>query len=253
MAQFSFGSGVVWTTPLQDAFGATIANPTPLLVGVLQDSSVDLASDTKLLYGQNQFPVAAGRGKGKASGKLKFAQINGVVFNSLYFGQTMTSSIYTAVNDVAGAVIPATPFTITPTVPNAGTWALDLGVRDANGNPMTKVASSPTTGQYSVTAGAYLFATADAGKLVFISFRYTGTSTTAKTSTVKNIPMGAAPSFRCDLTNQLGGNGLDLTLYSCIANKLSFGPKQDDFMTLEIDYDAFSDPAGNVLTWGTSQ
>jgi hypothetical protein len=31
----------------------------------------------------------------------------------------------------------------------------DLGVRDANGNPMTRVASAPATGQYSVTAGVY--------------------------------------------------------------------------------------------------
>jgi hypothetical protein len=253
MAQYNFGSGAVWSTPLTDAFGAVIANPTPLLIGVLQDASIDISSDTKMLYGQNQYPVAVGRGKGKVSGKMKFGQINGAIFNSVFFGQTMTSSLIASVADVTGAVIPATPFTITPTVPGAGTWQRDLGVRDANGNPMTLVASGPTTGQYTVTAGAYLFAAADTGKLVFISYKYTGTSTTAKTSLVKNIAMGSAPTFKCDFFNQLGGNGLDLTLYSCVANKLSFATKQDDFLIPEIDFDAFADAAGNVVGWGTAQ
>lgn len=253
MAQFGFGSGTVWCTPTTDAFGAVLVNPTPLLIGVLQDASIDISADTKMLYGQNQYPVAIARGKGKISGKLKFAQINGLNFNNLFFGQTVTSSLYASVADVTGAVIPATPFTVTPTVPGAGTWVTDLGVRNTSGNPLTKVAASPTTGQYSVTAGAYLFAAADTGQTVFISYQYTGTSTVAKTSTVQNLAMGTAPTFRCDFFDQLAGNGLDLTLYSCLASKLSLASKQDDFMVPEIDFDAFADSTGRVMTWGTAQ
>lgn len=253
MAQFNFGSGTVWSTPLTDAFGATIAVPSPLLIGVLQDASIDISSDTKMLYGQNQFPVAVGRGKGKVSGKLKFGQVNGAIFNSVFFGQTMTSSILASVADVVGAVIPSTPFQITPTIPSSGTWQRDLGVRDSLNNPMTAVVSGPTTGQYSVAAGVYTFATADAGKTVYISYKYTATSTVGKTSLVKNLAMGAAPTFKCDFFNQLGGNGLDLTLYSCVANKISFATKQDDFLIPEIDFDAFADASGNVLGWGTAQ
>ena len=253
MAQYTFGSGSVWCTPTTDAFGTVLANPTPLLIGALQDASIDISADTKMLYGQNQFPIAFGRGKGKIVGKIKFAQINGLHFNSLFFGQTVASSVYSAVADVIGATIPATPFTITPTVPSSGTWSFDLGVRNSQGNPMTNVATAPTTGQYSVTAGAYLFAAADTGQTVYISYRYTATSTVAKTSTVRNIAMGAAPSFRCDFFDQLGGNGLDLTLFACVASKLTFASKQDDFMVPEIDFDAFADSAGRVIQWGTAQ
>jgi hypothetical protein len=253
MAMFNFGAGVLWGTPTFDATGAAIANPTPLMLAVTQEVSVDISGDIKELYGQNQFPVQVARGKMKITGKVKYGQFNGAVVNSLFFGQTVTSSLYSIVNDVTGAVIPSTPFTITPVVPSSGTWTGDLGVRNSSGNPMTRVASAPTTGQYSVTAGAYLFAAADTGQTVFISYQYTATSTVAKTSVVQNVAMGQAPQFRADFFNQLGGNGLALTLYACVSNKLALQTKLDDFMIPELDFSAFADSSGNVLKWGSAQ
>ena len=255
MAMYNFGAGVLWGTPTFDATGAAIANPTPLMLAVTQEVSIDIQGDIKELYGSNQFPVAVGRGKMKITGKAKYGQFNGAVMNSLFFGQTVTSSVYSIVNDVTGATIPSTPFTITPTIPGSGSFAQDLGVRDAVGNPMTRVASGPTTGQYSVntTTGVYTFAAADTTKLVFINFGYTATSTVAKTSVVQNIAMGQAPTFRADFFNQLGGNGLALTLFACVSNKLALQTKIDDFMIPELDFSAFADPSGNVLKWGSAQ
>jgi hypothetical protein len=62
---YVFGSGALIATPTIDAFGNAIANPSPVEFGTLQDVSLDVSWDTKTLYGQLQFPVAAGRGKGK--------------------------------------------------------------------------------------------------------------------------------------------------------------------------------------------
>jgi len=253
MAQYGFGAGAVWGTPLTDAFGNAIANPSPILFGVLQNVSVDISADVKELTGQNQFPVAIGRGKAKITGKAAFAQLNGAIFNSLFFGQTMSSGILSDVYDTIGAAIPTTPYTITPTVPGSGTWSQDLGVRDSNGLPMTRVASAPTTGQYSVSAGVYTFAAADTGKTVFISYQYTATSTTAKTSLVSNVAMGNAPQFRCDLTNAYQGKSLTLTLYGCVATKMTLATKLDDFMMPDFEFSAFADSAGRVLSWGTSE
>lgn len=255
MAQYSFGAGQLWGIPTADAFGNAIATnvASPVLFGVLHEVSVDIDFDNKTLFGQNQFPVAVGRGKGKINGKAKMAQLNGSLINSLFFGQTMTSGIYSTVYDTTGALIPTTPFTITPTVPSSGTWAVDLGVRDANGIPMVRVASAPATGQYSVAAGVYTFAAADTGKQVFISYQYTATSTTAKRSTVTNVPMGYAPTFRADLTTIFQGKNFTLTLPACIGSKLSFSTKLDDFNVPDFDFDAFADPAGNVMTWATTE
>jgi hypothetical protein len=253
MAQFGFGAGVLVGTAQSDAAGNTIATPTPIQFGILQEASVDLNFDVKELFGQYQFPVAIGRGKGKIGGKAKWAQMNGLTINSLFFGQTLTSGELGEVIDTTGTAIPTTPFTITPTVPNSGTWTNDLGVLDANGLPMTRVVSAPATGQYSVAAGVYTFAAADTGKVVRISFQYTATSTSKKRMTISNVLMGYAPQFRCDLLVPYAGKQFVLTLPACVGTKLSFATKLDDFMVPEFDFSAFADASGAVAYLGTSE
>ncbi len=250
MSQYVFGAGIIWATPLQDAFGNAIANGTPVQLAVSQEVSMDESFETKLLYGQNQFPVDAGRGKGKVGVKVKFGQVNGLVVSSLFFGQTLTTGRTTYNFDVTGAPIPTTPFTITPTVPGSGTWAQDCGVRDSNGRPMTKVASAPATGQYSVAAGVYTFAAADTGKTVFISYAYTNTNVQNPNSTqlnVKNIPMGNAPVVQLDIFFTKNGKNLGTRYPQAISNKMSWQSKLDDYMVPEMDFDCFADNSGNVL------
>ncbi|WP_168195954.1 hypothetical protein [Novosphingobium sp. EMRT-2] len=253
MAQYGFGAGVLVGTAQSDAAGNAIAAPTPIQFGIMQEASVDFSFDIKELFGQYQFPVAIGRGKGKIAGKSKFAQLNGLTINSLFFGQTLLSGEIGEVIDTTGTAIPATPFTITPTVPNSGTWTNDLGVLDPNGLPMTRVVSGPTAGQYSVSAGAYVFAAADTGKVVRISYQYTATSTTKKKLAISNVLMGYAPQFRADLLVPYGGKQFVLTLPACIGTKLSFATKLDDFMVPEFDFSAFADAAGNVAYLATSE
>jgi hypothetical protein len=250
MSQYVFGAGTIWATPLIDAFGNTVTNGTPVQLAISQEVSMDESFETKKLYGQNQFPVDVGRGKGSVSVKAKFAQVNGLSVNALFFGQTMTSGLLTYKYDVTGAVIPSTPFTITPTVPNSGTFSRDLGVRDSNGRPMTKVASAPATGQYSNAAGVYTFAAADTGKTVFLSYQYTNTAIQQPTSTkmtVQNVPMGAAPVVQLDIFFSKNGKDFATQYPQAIASKLSFGSKLDDYMVPEIAFDCFADNAGNVM------
>jgi hypothetical protein len=250
MSQYVFGAGIIWATPLQDAFGNAIANGTPVQLAVSQEVSMDESFETKLLYGQNQFPVDAGRGKGKIGVKVKFGQVNGLAVSSLFFGQTLTTGRTTYNFDVTGAAIPTTPFQITPTVPASGTWAADMGVRDSNGRPMTKVASAPATGQYSVAAGVYTFAAADTGKTVFISYAYTNTNVQMPNSTqlnVKNIPMGNAPVVQLDIFFTKNGKNFGTRYPQAISNKMGWQSKLDDYMVPEMDFDCFADAAGNVL------
>lgn len=246
---FLFGTGNVYGVPLTDANGNPISNPTPVKFGTLQNVSMDISFENKPLYGQGQFPVAVGRGKGKIACKAAFATLNGAMLNNLFFGQTLTTGIIGIVNDVTGTAIPTTPYTITPTPPFSGTFSLDLGVTDQNGVPMTRVASAPTTGQYSLAAGVYTFAAADVAKIVFISYEYTATSTTAPKGTVNNLLMGYAPSFRCEVSFPYDGKQLVVTQYKCISSKLTLASKQDDFILPEFDWDVFANGANQVLTY----
>lgn len=253
MSQYAFGSGMLWATPLTDASGNAIANPTPVMVGVMHDASVDFSFETKTLHGQNQFPVAAGRGKGKITGKAKFAQLFGAMFNNVVFGQTMTGGLIAAKYDTVGTAIATS---VSVTAPNSGAWNRDFGVIDSVGRPMTRVASAPAAGQYAVAAGVYSFASADVGKMVYINYEYTvaaASAPNATQSTVMNMAMGAAPSFQADLYVPYDGKSMKLTLYKCLASKLGMSTKQDDFMIPEIDFECFANPQGQVFTWSLSE
>jgi hypothetical protein len=248
--QFSFGSGVFYGTPLTDASGNAIANPTPIKLGVLQDVSLDLSFDTKMLYGQQQFPVAVGRGKGKITLKSKFAQLNGASVNNLFFGQTVTNGVVADYVDTVGSLIPTTPYQITITPPASGTFAYDLGVRGPTGVPYTRVAASPASGQYSISGGVYTFAAADTGLRVYIDYQYTGTSTTATKGTVSNVLMGQAPFFKGDFFSTYAGKNCVFTFPQCLATKLTLASKQEDFMIPEFDIEGFADASGSTaLYW----
>lgn len=256
MSQYAFGAGNMYVTQLQDANGNAIANPTPYPLMALQEGSVDISGDVKELYGQNQFPVAAGRGKVKMQVKVKPARILAGVWNSIFFGQTLNPGLIAVNTDTVGQAIPATPFNITPTPPNTGTYAADMGVIDANGNPMTRVASAPATGQYSVNVatGQYTFAAADTGKTVYINYQYTtSTATTGNKQTVQNLPMGYAPTFKADLTVSYLGKITTFSFPKAVATKMGIGFKNEDFSVPEFSFSAFDNGAGQVMSWSTSE
>lgn len=62
MAQYLFGAGKIFATPIQDVYGQPISNPTPVEVGVMQSVGVDISYDLKELFGRGQFAVDAARG-----------------------------------------------------------------------------------------------------------------------------------------------------------------------------------------------
>jgi hypothetical protein len=246
--QQHFGTGTIFAAATQDAFGATIANPTPVKFGILQDVSIEFDRDIKELYGQLAFPVAVAGGKMKIAIKAKFAQILGRIFNDMFLGQGMTAGVQTAVvEDLTGSAIPTTPFQITVTPPNSGTFLRDLGVLNASGVPLQRVVSAPATGQYSLAGAVYTFAAADVGLVVYPSYAYTFTLASAKAVTFNNIAMGTVPVFGIDLPCKYNGKTAYFRLSNCVAKKLSFDPKQDDFAMQDMDIVAFADPVTNAI------
>lgn len=246
MSQFIFGSGSIYATPLIDAAGNAVTNPTPVKFLACQDISTDFSFDTKMLYGQNQFPLAVARGKAKASVKAKNGQVNGMLFNNSFFGQTLSSGQEGYAQDLVGAAIPATPFTITPIVPGGGTWAADMGVRNASGIPMTRVAAAPATGQYSVATGVYTFAAADTGLIVYIDYRYTMTS--GKKIAIGNQLLGSTPTVALDIVIPYGGKMLTMRFPQAVAGKMAIATKLDDFAVPEVSFEVFADASNNVGT-----
>lgn len=250
--QAVFGAGLLWGTPTADASGNPISNGTPVLFGTLQDVSVDISYDMKELHGSDgAFAKFVGRGKGKIDCQATMGTIKGAVFSSLFFGQSASSGLIGVNYDTVGTTLAGTSVSVTP--PNAGTFQRDLGVINrSTGVALTKVASAPVAGQYSVNAGTYTFASADSGNVVLINYEYTATVANSNHSTVANLPMGYAPTFSCELFNPYQGKSLVLTLNNCIASKLTMATKLDDFMMPQFAFSAFADEFGNVLSYSLS-
>jgi hypothetical protein len=241
-AVYQFGSGVLFGYPIG---GNEAANPTPLQFGTIQDVSLDISFEVKELYGRNQFPEDTARAKGKITGKAKFAQLNGKLVNDLFFGQVISAG-QTKISLDESHPIPATPFQVTPTPPSSGVFVEDLGVRSATtGLALTKVAGSPTTGQYSVSAGVYTFAAADTLLVVLISYSYS--VTTGSVTAVNQQLMGYAPRFEIVLEQEYNTQQSNVKLYSCVATKLTRATKIDDYTIPEFDFSAFANPAGKLI------
>lgn len=245
----TFGAGKLIAVPTLDALGNPVAHPTPVAVAVLQDVSVDLDYETKTLYGEKNFPVAVGRGKGKITWKAKAGDFTAGVLGSLFLGSAATGARKGVVIDFA-TNIPATPFTVTLVPPSAGSFVADLGVTDVlSGKPLTRVDSAPATGQYSLDpgTGVYTFAAADTLKPVLISYEYlVASSPGSQLFQISNNLMGYTPTFSAILYNQYAGKTLAMKLNNNVLGKLSLPFKNDDFTTHDIDAEAFADASGSL-------
>ena len=243
-----FGSGVMIGTPVVSSGVAT-----PVEFGVLQEIGLDFSFSSKPLVGQYQLPVAMGRGVAKITGKAKFAEMNGPVFNTLFFASVTPTVGQDMWSYNEAGTVPTTPYQIT--VAQSATWSADLGVKLAStGNPLTRVASAPATGQYSVAAGVYTFAAADTTKAMLISYTYTTTTSGAKTI-ITNPILGFTPTFQVDFYQQAPNTAntqWSFRLYSCISTKLSIGAKLEDWQIPEFDFEAFTNAANQLGVFNTA-
>ena len=245
MAQSNFGVG--WLTALSGAV------PVATRFGRLQDVSVDFSFDLKMLYGQNQFAVEQARGKGKIDIKATSGVIDPVLFNNVYFGDTLSTGEELSSIDEVGAVPGTSTYTIT--VSNAATFNADLGVYNVTSKLwLVRVASGPSAGQYSVnnTTGVYTFNSAQAAASVRITYTY-ASSATGSTITGTNPIMGANVIFGLTLvdsfTGTAGKKSLYLTFPAVQASKLNMPLKLDDWTLPTFDMSAQDDGGGNVFTW----
>lgn len=234
----SFGSGILYATP-------SGANATPLQLGALQDVTTDISRTSKPLFGQAQQALAIGAAQLKLTGKAKMGYISAAVYASIFYGVSIATGTVKMASNEPGTVPATTTYTVT--VLNAATWSTDLGVQYANGSAFTKVASAPAAGQYSVSAGIYTFAAADASAAVFISYEYTSAST-GSTVTVGSIQQGVQPIITVDLYRGYNGTGERHRLWACIVNKLSAPTKMADWGISELDFEAQLDTSGRYHT-----
>lgn len=238
--QIVFNTGVLTLVPPG-------SNPTPIQVGTLKDISLDISYSVVELRGMNMFADDIALKDGKITGKAKSGRLYGAILQAIMQGMTSAAGQRAVIYDERGTV-PTTPYQIT--VAQGATFAEDLGVVDINtGLPLTRVASAPATGQYSVNAsGQYTFAAADTTHVM--SFRYAYTiAATGSTFSLLNTVMGGstAVKYALHLYNNYQGAASGFKLPAVIFPKLGLGWKAGEYLELDIDFQAFPDSTGKVI------
>lgn len=241
---YQFGIGAMFGRPT----GGNLATPSgPVRFAVIQDVGLDFDQKLVELRGQEKFPNDVAPSDITIKGKAAFGRIDVSVYNSLFFAETITAGVKKIVDGESGTV-PGTPYQITVT--NGANFVEDLGVNFAtDGDELIRVASGPTTGQYSVneSTGVYTFAAADTTKDVRISYLYTD-SATGRTLPVVNHIQGYGPTFELLLSQTYqGANGM--RLYACRASKMSAPMKRDGYLISDFEFEAYANAAGKVFDW----
>lgn len=237
----TFGPGIAIVTRTDIDLG------TPVNIGYAQELSLDLAGESKQLYGQNQLPLVIARGTIKATGKLKAAMINPLAYNSVFWGQNLQTGGYSW-NIGEAHTVPAGGGTIT--VAQGATFDADLGVVYASTQiPLQRTSVAPTLGNYSIGAlGTYAFASIDENKGV--NFTYTNSITIGQSLVVNNPLIGNTPSFRLDYwtnLNQPQAKPFAVRVFYCVADKTTNSFKLTDFMMPEFDFSFGQLPDGRVF------
>lgn len=239
MSQKNFGVGLLTLIPAG-------TNPTPIGAGILQEVSLDFAQTIKELIGSQKVAVDAAQAELKITGKAKFAQIQAAALQAFLSGSTLTTgTVIGQINEVA--TIPNSGFTIT--VAQAANYVDNLRVYNAStGLEMTRVASGPATGQYAVNiaTGVYTFASADAAKVVWLSYKYT--STGGYTVAYNNQLMGVGGTFALQLFDSYSSWNVGLQLNSIVLSKFSLGLKNTDYTMIDMDFQALQNTAGNIIS-----
>lgn len=243
-----FGSGEAIFIPTRDADGNAITVPTPIELPSCIDIGIEKKGEAKKHEGKYQYSIASAISKRSIEISLT-CNAHSARSLTVSTNEDVLASYDALHSPNTATAIPATPFQITPTPPSSGTFKADMGVRFSTGEQLTRVASSPTTGQYSVSAGVYTFAAADTGLSVYIKYTYSVASGGSSTAAYNRL-QGEAPEYQLILTSGTYRGVtcmFDAPMVTVKDTSMPF--KNGDYMAQKITVDVLANPiTGHVFT-----
>lgn len=250
MPTIQFGSAIIFCNPNA---GNLPTNPTPVRPFTIQDVKLEMKGKIEQLRGQNQFPDDTATGDKDGTFEWSMGQRDYNFLNNIFLADVTSAAGVSATDGGLTAVaIPTTPYHITPTPPDSGTWYEDLGVVFSSGVALTLVPSSPAAGQYSVSAGVYTFSSADnaSGLSVIIAYRYTVTGI-GSTTEVNNQVQGYGPQFQACLLDKykpISGVYSTVFLYAAKISDVSMPYKRSGYQMVDCKGQYFGTSSGSRLS-----
>ena len=195
-------------------FGVSAPGGTPVKFGSLQGIETELSAELVKNGTNMQFQSVMTIRSRALKFKADVANINGLIMTQLFFGQAPSTGSQAVSRDQTITVPASGPYTVTPTVPNSGTWVQDLGVQySTSGIVLVPVPSAPAAGQYSVAAGVYTFNAAD--KSLGLTINYLYSQTAGVNLALTNPWQGLAPTWQAILSWQFNSQQITWNLPRC--------------------------------------
>lgn len=243
-----FGTGSAIFIPKRDADGNAIAVPTPIELPSCIDIGIEKKGEAKKHEGKFQYSIASAISKRSIEISLT-CNMHSAKSLTVSTNEDVLASYDALYSPSVAVAIPATPFTVTPTPPASGTFKTDMGVRFDTGEQLTRVASAPITGQYSLSGGVYLFALADVAKNVYIKYTYSVAAGGSSVASYNRL-QGEAPEYSLILTSGTYRGVTCLFDAPMVTVKDTSTPfKNGDYMAQKITCDVLANPVtGHVFT-----
>lgn len=235
-----------------------IANLPTIFFGVTQDWSLDIDQKLVTLLGQYKDPVDVAPGERVVTGKIKFARIQASGMGNLLFG---VNPVGNAGFDIVGPETRAASAGTTYTVSSGATYLQDLGVYYHNtAIALLPVTAAPTAGQYVAGAagvGNYTIAAADATVVGGLDFFYQVSLANQFEIDVNTALMGTGPTIELDMSVPYTVAGvqkrLAFQIYAARISKIPLAFKNTGYLIPEVDFTCFTNAAGNLLRWSSTE
>jgi hypothetical protein len=233
-----FSMGALYAVP-------NAANPTPVPIASLKDCSVEFKQTKKQFRGNQRGVLDVGDGALDITFKIKNADFRGSALSLVIPGATSaTTGLQVATGEAATIAAGSA------TVANSAQFSEDGGVLDLTaGKWLTRVASAPPVGSYSVAAGVYTFNVGDNGHLLSIVYSYT-VATGVVTMTYNNAIQSQSVPFKLRVYNPYTLNGasklVGFDFQSAHFEKLSGAFKVEDFAEHDLEGFASQDMIGST-------
>jgi hypothetical protein len=247
------GTGNAIFTPTRDAEGELITVPQAILLSSVTDYSADNKLEVKMHDGRHQYSVAGIATKREFSLSITNNNASAEIMN-LVDAEDVTTGHTRIYTDKTAFAIPATPFINVVAPPSSGTFVSDGGVfygangLASDGKQLRRVAATPAEGQYTVSSvGSYLYAAADAGRLVKRNYVYR-VAAVGSTVTALNREAGATAEYSLVLaTGVYLGVTVTYTFPRVMIKSQNAGAKKDDWQAIKYDLSVMADPVSDIV------
>jgi hypothetical protein len=228
------------------------ANPTPIPFALIDGLTIGVKPEYATYDGQWIHTKVVALKSAKTSGKIDTIQIFAGPLAQIFGATPSAGSQIPVIAELKTGLSGAAY-----TVANGATFATDCYVLNlSDGIQMTRVASGPTAGQYSVntTTGAYTFNATDNGKNFAFTYTYTSASV-GKTLDIVNTTGGIVTGFQLvGFAPSTNGKPLGVKVYNAFFDDYSLTLKADDFVKKGLSWFAAEDPTTQkVMTQWTGE